>query len=372
MLNVIYLIDRLEVGGTERQLVLLLKKLDRNRFNPILVTLSNSVYVKAKDIGCDVYTLNIDSILSIKGSVNVIRGIRIFSKLRPDIIHTYFVDSALLGVIFGKILGVRCIITSRRDLGFWYTKKIIILMRIINKFTDKIIVNSNAIKENIKQNECIRDDIVEVIHNGIEKIYHDGEIEYYRNLHRNKLDIDISIKVVGIVSNLNREVKRVDIFVKAAVQYLKRNNDVIFIVIGEGHLKDNLKSIVESEGVSGKVRFLGSINNVIDVICAFDVAVNTSETEGFSNSVIESMAHNVCTIASNNPGNAELIEDNKTGILFPVNDVEALVDKLSFILNNDDERLRIAQSARKQVIRNYKLEQMISSHEHLYIDVCGN
>jgi glycosyltransferase involved in cell wall biosynthesis len=294
------------------------------------------------------------------------------SKLRPDVIHTYFIDSALLGVIFGKILGVRCIITSRRDLGFWYTKKTIFLMKIINKLTDRIIVNSNAIKDHVKQTEHIRDENVEVIHNGIEKIYDDNEIEYYRVLHRNKLDIDMQTNVVGIVSNLNRDVKRVDVFVNAAVKYLQRDKDVVFLVVGEGHLKEKMMKIVDAEGANEKVRFLGSINNAIEVICAFDVAVNTSESEGFSNSVIESMAHRVCTIASDNPGNKELIENNRTGILYPVNDVDALVERMLYITKNEKVRLKIAESAREEVISNYSLGKMVSSHEQLYVDIHGN
>lgn len=69
------------------------------------------------------------------------------------------------------------------------------------------------------------------------------------------------------------------------------------------------------------------ITAAVEVTCSFDLAVNTSETEGFSNSVLESMAHGICTIATDNPGNAELIENNKTGVLVPVNDVDGLVKK---------------------------------------------
>ncbi|MCG7987554.1 MAG: glycosyltransferase [Candidatus Thiodiazotropha weberae] len=370
MQNIIFLIDRLDIGGTEKQLVLLLKNLDRDRFKPILITLRDSIYVESEDIQCDIHILNINSIMSLDGVLSIFHAAKFIRKLRPVIIHTYFVDSALVGVIVGKILRVKGVITSRRDLGFWFSKKTIFTMNVLNKFTDKIIVNSRAIKEYVEQTERIKKDKIEVIHNGIERIYGSEEIQRYRELNRKKFAVSRTTKIIGIVSNLNRNVKRVDIFIKAAVKYLKKNDNVVFVIVGAGHLKDTLKQIIKKESEEEKFLFLGSIQNPIEVICSFDVAVNTSETEGFSNSVIESMAHGVCTIASDNPGNKELIENDVTGVLFPVNDVDALVDSLSYVLVDDEARTRLALTAREYVINNFTLDNMISKHERLYEEMC--
>lgn len=371
-IRVVYIIDELGIGGTERQLELLLNNLDENLYKPILVTLRNSDSDRSADMGCEVYSLNIKKILGFSAITDLIRSIKFVRELRPDIIHTYFIDGAIMGVIVGKVLSVKCIITSRRDLGYWYTKKSLILMNMLNMFTDRIMVNSNAIKSNVEDKECFTRNKIQVIHNGIDKILSDEKIVYYRKENRNILGINESTKVVGIVSNLNREVKRVDIFLQAAAEYLKSKDDAVFVVIGEGHLKQGLISLVKEHVSSKKVIFLGSIDNAVEMTCCFDIAVNTSETEGFSNSVIESMAHRVCTIATNNPGNAELIDDNRTGVLFPVNDAQALVEKLHIILDDDVKRREITEAARDAVIKNYSLKKMISNHQEFYLDAVKN
>ncbi|MEW8506251.1 MAG: glycosyltransferase [Candidatus Thiodiazotropha sp.] len=367
-LKVIYIIDEYGVGGTERQLELLLRNIDKAKFTPILITLRRSETVVPDDLGCDAYSLNVNKIFGLKGISEIMHGIALVKRLQPDIIQSFFIDSAILAVIIGKALRVKCTITSRRDLGYWYTKKTLFLMKLLNSFTDKILVNSNAIKQNIEEKESVRQDKIQVIHNGIDKILDVETIQHYKRLHKEKLNIDRSVKVVGIVSNLNRNVKRVDIFVRAAIKYLKNNDDTVFLVIGEGHLKDDLIKLAQKEVESNKIRFLGSVNNPIELTCCMDIAVNSSETEGFSNSVIESMAHLACTVASNNPGNAELVKDKKTGWLFDVNDVKGLSDTLSYLLENDEVRARLAESARNEVLEKYSLQSMIKNHENFYMN----
>jgi glycosyltransferase involved in cell wall biosynthesis len=364
--TILYFIDEFGIGGTERQLALLLQQLDRNEFTPVLVLLREAKIINPSEINCDVYNLDIKSMLSYTGIKNLLHAIQLLGKLKPDVVHTYFIDSALIGVIIGLVLKVKCIITSRRDLGFWYTKRTLYMMRFIDSFTDKIVVNSCAIESVVRQYEKVKKEKITVIHNGIKGILTTEEINAQKRLTRQSLKVDDGTKIVGIVSNLNREVKRVDIFVKAAVQYLSKNKNVLFVVIGEGQLKDSLIKQSNSGNTSHSIRFLGSIKAPVNLICGFDLAVNTSETEGFSNSIIESMAHGVCTIATNNPGNAELIKDDITGVLFRVNDPEELEFKISELLENKEKRHQLGMNARNEVIKMYTAERMVRNHEELY------
>jgi glycosyltransferase involved in cell wall biosynthesis len=364
--TVLYFIDEFGIGGTERQLALLLEQLDRNEFTPVLVLLREAKVINPSEINCDIYNLNIKSILSYAGMKNLLNAIRLLRKLKPDVVHTYFIDSALIGVFIGLVLNVKCIITSRRDLGFWHTKKTLYMMRFIDYFTDKIVVNSCAIESVVNQYEKVKKEKISVIHNGIKDILTTDELNKQKTLTRGNLKVNENTKIVGIVSNLNREVKRVDIFVKAAVRYLSKNENVLFVVIGEGQLKDNLIKESNMRNTTDSIRFLGSVKDPVNWICGFDIAVNTSETEGFSNSIIESMAHGVCTIATNNPGNAELIKDDITGVLVRVNDAEELESRIAELLKNNDKRYQLGMNARNEVIKMYSAERMVRNHEELY------
>ena len=75
--------------------------------------------------------------------------IRILKMTQPDIVHTYLNTANVFGVIASKIAGIPRIITSRRDMGHFRSKRIALLERILNNWTTKIICVSNAVKKSV-------------------------------------------------------------------------------------------------------------------------------------------------------------------------------------------------------------------------------
>ena len=89
---------------------------------------------------------------------------------------------------------------------------------------------------------------------------------------------------MGISANFTRQVKRVDVFIRAAALVLKDIPDVRFCIAGEGNLREELTGLCRELGISENVVFLGALTNVHDVLKGWDIGVLSSDSEGMSNS----------------------------------------------------------------------------------------
>ena len=223
-IRILFIIDEINIGGTEKQLLSTIKRLDQNIFKPYLVCLRSNELFKAYDIQCTKLALEVDSLFSSDCFRKLIGFVRYLRQEKISILQTFFFDSTVFGIIAAKLARIKRTISCRRDMGFWYSAKLLKVLRIVNLMTDRILVNSQAIKANVIEKECVNPDKIDVIYNGIDlkPFLVKNDIEFIKS----ELNIPVTDKIVGIVANLNRQVKRVDLFVATASNVLKKNDHV--------------------------------------------------------------------------------------------------------------------------------------------------
>ena len=354
-----FLIDEINIGGTENQLLKILEYIDKNRFQVHLICLRNSNFFSTiNSRGFRKTIININRLFSFKSIAGILDLIKYLRTNKINILVTFFIDSCIYGTLAGKIAGVKVIIGTRRDLGYWYTKKLLLIFRVVNFFNRKLLVNSSAIKSNVIKFENVNEQKINVIYNGIE----------LTDFHRNQI-IKSSIKnenIIGIVSNLNREVKRVDIFIKAANIILNRLPDVKFMVIGDGSLKSKYISMCKEYNIINNFNFVGSLDNVKPYLSLFTIAVNTSDSEGFSNSILEYLTMSSPVICTNTGGNREIIMHMKNGLLVPPNDERALAEAVFYLLKHKNIRLKFALNGQKTIGNEFAWEFRIREYEQYF------
>ena len=288
--------------------------------------------------------LGVPSLFSMNGIRKLIRFSQELRRRKIDIIQLFFFDSTLFGIVAAKLAGKIKIISSKRDLGFWYTPRLLFVLRLLSKFIDAYLVNSIAVKNTIILKEGVPKEKINVIYNGIDPPMQQTDIE--RDLFKSKLGIKKNVVVVGIVANLNRPVKRVDLFIHAAAKVLRQISNVQFIIVGDGYLRYSLEQYAKKRGVYESIHFVGSVNNPNTYIGIFDVAVLTSDSEGFSNSIIEYMVHGIPIVASDIGGNVEIIKCNLNGLLFQTGDTSQLFKHLVKLLENQKMRIKMGNNAK--------------------------
>jgi len=358
-----YVIDQMDAGGTERQLIELIAGLDKQRFDPHVVTIRDRNFWG--DLGCPTTLFAINrKVISVRGAIQILRMFLMFRRKRIRIVQTFFADSSFMGAVAAWLARVPVIITSRRDLGFWYTPSLVKNLRRLHALSGHVLANSESVRQNVSEREGIPFDDIDVIYNGLDPALF--ECEESSAQIKKELGIDADSPTVGIVAALDREVKRVDVFVDAVPVVTDKFPAARFVVVGDGRLRGGLERRCRNLGVSDKVIFTGGRTDVYRLLHAFDVGVNCSDSEGFSNAVIEYMFVGIPSVATDVSGNAELISDETLGLLFPPGCPDRLADCVITLLADPQRASSIGEAGRRKATEQFTAGLMVNRHIAYY------
>jgi glycosyltransferase involved in cell wall biosynthesis len=346
-IRITYLLDRATptTAGTERQLLGLIGRLDRALFVPHICFLEDGRWpTKTQDV-VEVDSPEYAGTLSPTLPRVVWKLTRAFRSHRIDIVHTFFIDSIYLGVLAGRLAGVPAVITSRRDMGYWYSPGVLTLLRIANRWSQGILVNSESVRQNVIRRESAAEKLVSVIPNGIDLTEIDTH-RVARSSTRASLGVGASTVVIGLVANL-RPVKRADVFLRALAGLPSSEAHTWRgVIVGDGPLRTQLEALAHDLGIADRVSFVGRVENPVPWIHAFDIGVLTSESEGFPNAVLEQMAVGLPVVATDGGGSAELLRDGR-GLLIPVGDEVRMSEAIALLMSDRTARERFGRSARR-------------------------
>jgi glycosyltransferase involved in cell wall biosynthesis len=288
-----------------------------------------------------------------------------------QIVQTFFIDANIIGTIAARLGGSRVIISSRREMVYWYTPMILYVFKILKHFTTRYLANSCNVRDYVSAKEGIPRDRIDVLYNGID-ISRYGVAAARLSELRNEIGAAPDDAIVGIVSNLNRPVKRVDVFLMAAAEILGKGINAIFVVVGDGHLKEQLQGLGKELGITDKLHFVGSKENVVPYIQSFSIAVNSSESEGFSNAVLEYMACGVPVVATNFGGSSESVIHGKTGLLVSPNNHIEMADAIIELLNDPEAAKSMGARGRESIVSNYSFDVVVDKQEQYYADIISH
>lgn len=369
ILKVAYFIDALNVGGTESQLVMLINSMDRARILSHLFCLRPAQNPMSEIAHCPNFQLNVATFKSLSTWVQIARTAIWLRREQIDVVQTYFPDASLFGLVAGRIAQRPVTVMCHRDMGHWLSTASKRRIRFLNRLADQILVNAQCIKSEILRNGHIPEERVTVIPNMV-------DMRRFVNENGDRLEtrrvLGLSAEhVVGIVANLNRPVKRVDTFIRAACDVALAQPSTDFVIVGDGHLKPDLTRLADQLGILDKVRFVGSRSDVPRILSAFDVAVNSSDSEGFCNALLEYMAAGVPTIATDVGGNRELIGEDSCGKLVPPNDPQAMASAILHYLTHPDSRTVAGENARRRIEKRYHLSAVSRDMMDYYDRICS-
>jgi glycosyltransferase involved in cell wall biosynthesis len=384
--KVLHLINHFQLGGTERQAVLLLQHLDRNRYDVCLAALSTAgpLFEGVARIYPDVEEYPLTSFYNYNALKQVIRLRRFLRKNDIRIVHTHEFWSGVLAVIAARFTDTQ-VIASQRHLRMSDRLAHLWGRRVLNAVADRILVNADAIRKQILETSWVTPTKVVVVRNGLAHVQDEtreaassssiacdeGE-QGVRLRHRsartaliNALGISDTSIIVGTVANL-RPVKGHRYLIDAAAHVLQACPNVHFVFIGEGELRNALEGQAKDLGIADHVHFIGHREDARFLTSGFDLAVLASLHEGMPNTVLEAMAAGVPVVATAVGGVTEIIVDKETGFLVPPGDTAARAHCLRYVLGQDHLRMAIGMSGYRFVCRTFGVERMVSSVQSLY------
>ena len=256
-----------------------------------------------------------------------------------------------MGVLAGRLGHVPNIFSCRRDLGFWYTPGLLLFLRSINSLTDRIIVNSKAVEQSVIDKEFANPKKIFIIPNGIDI----DKFEYSekeRKTFRSELGL-ISDKIcVGMITNMSRRIKRVDLFIDAANYILRKERGFQFLVLGDGKYKNELVGRARRLKLGENMTFIGRDVSKHKILSVMEIGVLSSDSEGFSNAIMEYMAAGLPVIATAVGGNLDLVKEGKTGFLTTPGDAQELGEKIILLGKNKKMCREFGERGRRFIARH--------------------
>ena len=356
------MIPSLERGGTERQLVYLLRGLAEAHDLCVICTREDGALAREAAEFAEIRTLGLSGGWDPRLRHRLQQA---FDAWRPDIVHSFMFGFDYQVNVAARKAGLPVILSSRRQLATWKKPRHVRLQRKANALVDGIVANSEAVARYASEQEGEPLERFHVIRNGIDV----QAFQASGNLERvaEKLSIPGDRKVVGLVANFS-PVKDHDLFVRIAAELARRRDDVHFLLVGEGPLRNVVEERIGAADLTDRFTLTGTKDEaeVAELFALMTVVVLCSKVEGSPNVVIEAMAAGRPVVAAHVGGVPELIEESVTGKLIDSRSPADFADAIEGLLNNPEEAARMGAAAASYVGEHLSVGRMVDAHAALY------
>ncbi len=184
---------------------------------------------------------------------------------------------------------------------------------------------------------------------------------------RQQLGLAPDTPVIGAVGRLE-PIKRFDLLIEATARLAPPTT---LVIAGEGSARPELEALASRLGIADRLMLLGHRDDAFDVHHAFDVYVQTSDSEGIPNAILEAMALGTPVVATNVGGTSELITDREQGLLVARRNVDQLVAAVQETLADGDATATRVAAARTRVERSLSFDRRQAALEAVYEELAG-
>lgn len=360
-MKILFFIDSLVAGGKERRLIELMKgiKLQPNIEFQLVVMSHEIHYQEVFDFDITIHYL----IRTTKKGLSVFNKFyKICKEYKPDIVHCWDSMTAVIAVPACKMLHIKLVngmvvntpVKQNIFNRHWFRAKLTF------PFSNLIIGNSKAglkaYSAPIRKSSCI---------------YNGMDLNRFNNLKepsciRKEIFRDDSnnVFIAGMVAAFEPR-KDYKSLIKAAEALISTNNDIRFILIGDGADFNEIKNSVPGL-LLNKIIFLGKRSDVESIVNIFDVGILLTNRkvhgEGISNSIIEYMALGKPVIATRGGGTNEVVIDNNNGFLIDGDNSDQLIEKIEILMKQKSLKKDLGENGNRMIREKFDLKIMTNHY----------
>jgi L-malate glycosyltransferase len=351
------------VGGTERQFVNLIKRLDPDRFELHLACFRRfgAFLPEVEAGGWPLQTFQIERMVSYNTCRRQLQFARYLCKHGIQVVHTYGWYANVFGIPAARLAGVPVRIASIRDMGAHITDNQLKVQRMVCRMATSVLVNSEAIQKWLVSDGYASDKI-HLIRNGI--VTQVPELTGSLSI-REQYGIAPDAPLVGMICRIN-PVKAVGDFLEAIAMVMRQHPSARFLIVGDGEERLAMMERARELGLGERVIFAGLRTDAPQILPQLTISVLSSLTEGLSNTVLESMAAGVPVVATRVGGNCEIVADGETGFLVPPRNPEMLSQAICRLLSNPQLATQMGAAGKECIARNFTVETVVHQTEQLY------
>jgi len=369
-MRVLRIISRMNVGGPAIQITGLMNNLPKAEFEQVLLY----GYCSPHELDyLDEHSISVECI-RLEGfgrSINLLSDFKVFLKIRefirafePDIIHTHTAKAGFLGRI-------AAILSFRRQLrvhtyhghllhgyfGGFKARLVILIERFLARFTDSLVTVGSQVREDLLAAKIGNFDQYRVIGPGLEIGVLPDRISSLNsfNLPKDKF----------IVTWIGRAVpvKAPHRILEIATECELRGLRVQFVIVGEGPLLSDLKSLAKEKELP--ITFLGWQSDIEQILSFSDLVLLTSENEGTPVALIQAQMAGVPVLTTDVGSASEVLKNNQSGFCLKYS-VRDFADKIELLAKNSELKISFGATGKHIACENFSLSRLVSDHSVLY------
>ena len=369
-LRVLHVIPRLGLGGTEKGVLKVMRGLDESGFTHKICAVRGIDPEFAKRESLESKAYSADS--SRNGfQFPLFRLKKIMEEFRPHIVHSRNFG-ALEAVPAARLAHVPVVIHSEHGYELEILQGLPLRRRVLCRcfygMADAVFTVTDDLRRYHATQSWLPASRFRVLYNGVdtEKFTPNSLSAVHV---RTELGIPDGRFLIGSVGRLVA-IKDHKTLLRAAETLLLQGLDVHILLVGAGPELPNLqKYVANSRSLAGRVTFSGATDRVSELLNAMDTFVLPSICEGMSNTILEAMACGVPVIVSLTGGNPELVEEGRSGYLFPPGNVENLSGLLRRLTESSGTRHEFGAAGRRRAVEHFSLAGMMQRYQKIYTEL---
>ncbi|MBN2406644.1 MAG: glycosyltransferase [Elusimicrobia bacterium] len=370
--KVIFVVNSLRPGGAEKVILLILKYLDRERFDPVLVLLQAQGSRIDEFMG-DIKIYDFKKrkpFFSFPGLV--LRMCGVIKNENPDILVSFMGSGNTVTALAKKITGssakfianVRNLILVKIRLqGLFFLRYGI--HRFVYNYADLVITNSRSAKDEMVNAFNVSEDRIKVVKNPLE-IDRIDTLSAEPPVHPWYGE---GVPIVIAAGKL-KKAKGFEYLIEAFSKVVKKT-ECRLIILGEGGLREKLSAMIERFKLQGSIDLPGFKENVYSYIKGSEIFVLSSLWEGLPNVLLEAMACGKPVISTEYSESVhELIRDGENGFIVPKEDPQALADAICRLLSDRALSERFSRENKKKS-GEYRAETVVDEYAEMINGTAG-
>lgn len=357
MINILFVVRKLDVGGMERLVIDLIKALDRKQYTPIVCTIESAGQLAPllEESGIELIALNKLGGISV-ASILALR--EIIRSRQIDLIHSHNNTGHFYGALANRLLlKPKPLLHTKHGRENPDNPKAVLRNRLCSMLTDIVIPVSDDVGKVCHEIEKVPKSKLRTIINCV-------NIEPYIAAAKQPIDNGDNFHF-GHVGRLY-EVKNQQLMIRAFKRLVETRPKAKLSIVGDGPLRQELETLINQLNLNDHVFLLGYRSDIPELVAGFDCFLMSSTSEGTPLSVIEAMAAKNPVIGTDVGGMSEVVIENETGYLVPSNDVAEYTEKLLYAVDNPDKLQQLGQNGQNLALKKYKLEIMVNAYLRLY------
>ncbi len=303
----------------------------------------------------------------------ILRLARLLWIHRVDILHTHHYEETLIGVLAATIARTPKVIIGRHYHDELYLmaagmklRKLLALESFCNRVANLIVVPSTLIRELLVERQGVPEKKVQVVPYGFDfaaNHYRGAGDGVVRSLRR-QLDLNDSF----VVGNFGRHtvLKGQDYLLEGFSRLLKDIPDARLLMVGDGPHHSALRDMAKNLHISHAVIFMGWRRDVAGLMAVVDVVVHPTLLDSFPQVMIESLVFSKPLIVTDAAGPFDQIKHERTGLLIPMRDSDAIYRSMRWVFNEPQKALWLGEEGRRYVLKELDIRKGVMRYEACY------